>query len=258
MVQWVDTEWLDLDCAQAVEDDPSMLEPKASDQELNLDTVLKHFSQPELLKDSETWYCPDCKEHREATKTLEIWSRPDVLGIHLKRFHHSGEGYRDKLENEVAFPIEELDLTPYLSGPDSENPESNHYRLIGVLNHMGGLGGGHYTATCLNHSDGLWYSFNDSYVRAESKSSIVCPEAYCLIYQRKGTGEDEERAEAIATPDPPSRPKSPPASTVDTFECDEGGDYGEPLPPKMITTTPVEAFSVSDDEDPNPMSHVSM
>src|SRR4051794_11702335 len=33
-----------------------------------------------------------------------------------------------------------------------------------VDNHFGGLGGGHYTATCKNFEDGKWYNYDDSRV----------------------------------------------------------------------------------------------
>ena len=33
------------------------------------------------------------------------------------------------------------------------------YELRGVVNHFGGLGGGHYTATCLSVADDKWYVF---------------------------------------------------------------------------------------------------
>jgi len=38
------------------------------------------------------------------------------------------------------------------------------YDLIGVTNHYGGLGGGHYTAYAKNNLKKLWYDFDDSSV----------------------------------------------------------------------------------------------
>jgi ubiquitin carboxyl-terminal hydrolase 4/11/15 len=34
------------------------------------------------------------------------------------------------------------------------------YDLIGVDEHYGGLGGGHYTASAKNFMDGCWYHYN--------------------------------------------------------------------------------------------------
>ena len=38
------------------------------------------------------------------------------------------------------------------------------YDLIGVVNHYGGLGGGHYTAYCKHEPSGTWYDYDDSRV----------------------------------------------------------------------------------------------
>ena len=63
--------------------------------------------------------------------------------------------HRDKITEEVDFPIEGLDLTSYIRGPI--NPAKPPiYDLFGVSQHMGGLSGGHYTAVCQNAIDGKW------------------------------------------------------------------------------------------------------
>lgn len=49
-------------------------------------------------------YCPNCKEHQQATKKLDLWSLPPVLVVHLKRFSYS-RYMRDKLDTLVDFPI---------------------------------------------------------------------------------------------------------------------------------------------------------
>jgi len=48
-------------------------------------------------------YCPNCKEHQQATKKLDLWSLPPVLVVHLKRFSYS-RYMRDKLDTLVEFP----------------------------------------------------------------------------------------------------------------------------------------------------------
>lgn len=88
-------------------------------------------------------YCRECKEFMEVTKQMEVWRRPDTLVVHLKRFHVSRGFYsREKIDVNVGYP-EELDLTEYVKGPEEEQ---SVYDLVGVVKHMGGMGGGHYTA----------------------------------------------------------------------------------------------------------------
>lgn len=62
---------------------------------------------------------------------------------------------------------------------------------------MGGLGGGHYTAYCLNHITQKWYSFNDSIVSGCDVSAARTSSAYLLFYQRR------EPPAIVASPPPP-------------------------------------------------------
>lgn len=58
-------------------------------------------------------YCPRCKEHRQATKKLDLWRLPDILVVHLKRFSYS-RYFKNKIDALVDFPLKGLDLTPYI------------------------------------------------------------------------------------------------------------------------------------------------
>lgn len=51
---------------------------------------------------------------------MDLWKVPDVLIIHLKRFQYIPGQYfvhRDKISDNVIFPVEGLDLTGYVKGP---------------------------------------------------------------------------------------------------------------------------------------------
>lgn len=88
-------------------------------------------------------YCPKCKEHRQASKKLDLWRLPEILVIHLKRFSYN-RTFKNKLETFVDFPIEEFDLSTYTVHKSGN--VSHRYTLYAISNHYGGLGGGHYTA----------------------------------------------------------------------------------------------------------------
>uniref|UniRef100_A0A8C4U5X5 Ubiquitin carboxyl-terminal hydrolase n=1 Tax=Falco tinnunculus TaxID=100819 RepID=A0A8C4U5X5_FALTI len=128
-------------------------------------------------------YCPNCKEHQQATKKLDLWSLPPVLVVHLKRFSYS-RYMRDKLDTLVDFPINDLDMSEFLINP---NAGPCRYNLIAVSNHYGGMGGGHYTAFAKNKDDGIWYYFDDSSVSSGCEDQIVSKAAYVLFYQRQDT-----------------------------------------------------------------------
>jgi ubiquitin C-terminal hydrolase len=159
-------------------------ESKAS---ISLQDCLDKFSESEQLAAEETFFCSKCKQHLAPVKKMDVWATPDILIIHLKRFQYSKGMWsvqREKISELINFPIEDLDLRPYVKGPISDTAPPI-YDLYAVSEHSGGLGGGHYTAKGLNFVDKQWYDFNDSSVSLVSSSSCVTPQAYVLFYKRK-------------------------------------------------------------------------
>ncbi|XP_032078068.1 ubiquitin carboxyl-terminal hydrolase 15 isoform X2 [Thamnophis elegans] len=150
---------------------------------VKLKDCIELFTTKEKLGAEDPWYCPNCKEHQQATKKLDLWSLPPVLVVHLKRFSYS-RYMRDKLDTLVDFPINDLDMSEFLINP---NAGPCRYNLIAVSNHYGGMGGGHYTAFAKNKDDGKWYYFDDSSVSTASEEQIVSKAAYVLFYQRQDT-----------------------------------------------------------------------
>ncbi|XP_006633881.2 ubiquitin carboxyl-terminal hydrolase 15 isoform X1 [Lepisosteus oculatus] len=148
-----------------------------------LKDCIELFTTKEKLGAEDPWYCPNCKQHQQATKKLDLWSLPPVLVVHLKRFSYS-RYMRDKLDSLVDFPISNLDMLEFLINP---NAGPCRYDLIAVSNHYGGMGGGHYTAFAKNKDDGKWYYFDDSSVSPASEEQIVSKAAYVLFYQRQDT-----------------------------------------------------------------------
>ncbi|KAJ4294107.1 hypothetical protein N0V90_007797 [Kalmusia sp. IMI 367209] len=152
---------------------------------LTLEECFAETSKSEVLSEDNAWYCNRCKELRRASKTLEIWTAPDILVVHLKRFS-SHRVFRDKVDALVDFPIEGLDLSERVGL--SEGKELV-YDLFAVDNHYGGLGGGHYTAYAKNFFDQQWYEYNDSSVMKRSNpESVISTAAYLLFYRRRSAG----------------------------------------------------------------------
>ncbi|KAF1972356.1 UCH-domain-containing protein [Bimuria novae-zelandiae CBS 107.79] len=152
---------------------------------LTLEECFAETSKSEVLSEDNAWYCSRCKELRRATKTLEIWTAPDILVVHLKRFS-SHRVFRDKVDALVDFPIEGLDLSERVGLSEGKDLV---YDLFAVDNHYGGLGGGHYTAYAKNFFDQQWYEYNDSIVSKKSNpEQVVSPAAYLLFYRRRSAG----------------------------------------------------------------------
>ena len=69
---------------------------------------------------------------------------------------------------------------PYVLHPAEDGDE---YELIGVSNHYGSTGGGHYTAFA-KHS-GSWHEFNDSTTSSVEPDAVITPAAYVLFYAKR-------------------------------------------------------------------------
>lgn len=151
------------------------------EKSVSLHDCLKLFSKKEILSMNDSWYCPTCKDHRQATKQIQLWSTPDILLIHLKRFENQ-RSFSDKIDETVHFPINSLDMAEHLV---NEDPRGTIYDLIAVDNHYGGLGGGHYTAYVKNNDK--WFYFDDSRVTEAKPESSVAGSAYLLFYLRRTT-----------------------------------------------------------------------
>ena len=72
------------------------------------------------------------------------------------------------------------------------------YDLVGVVNHYGEMGGGHYTADCCNPEDGKWYHYDDEAVHQVATTDLDLKAAYILFFQRRDFVYDEQAAEDSA------------------------------------------------------------
>ncbi|XP_036189492.1 ubiquitin carboxyl-terminal hydrolase 19 isoform X9 [Myotis myotis] len=178
----------ELECAE----DPGSAGEAARAGHFTLDQCLTLFTRPEVLAPEEAWYCPQCKQHREASKQLLLWRLPNVLIVQLKRFSFRSFIWRDKINDLVEFPVRNLDLSKFCIGQKEEQLPS--YDLYAVINHYGGMIGGHYTACARlpndrssQRSDVGWRLFDDSTVTTVDESQVVTRYAYVLFYRRRNS-----------------------------------------------------------------------
>lgn len=190
LVDWTEKEH-DLYDANYLKDLPIVYKPgvtvkKTKQESISLFSCLDAFLKEEPLGPDDMWYCPGCKEHRQATKKLDLWRLPDIIVFHLKRFSYS-RFLKNKLDTFVNFPIHDLDLSKFVKSEDTSGG-SNVYELYAISNHYGGLGGGHYSAYAkLVEEEDRWYHFDDAHVTPVSESDIRTSAAYLLFYQRVKT-----------------------------------------------------------------------
>lgn len=151
-------------------------------QSAKLSDCFEKFTAIEQLGSRDLWYCNRCKAEKPATKKFDLWKLPDVLVVQLKRFR-SHLRFHDKIDTFLDFPVKGLDLTSRVL--HKQPHEQFIYDLVAVANHMGYLGGGHYTAFALNAPTRQWYHFDDSATRQIDPSKIVTSAAYVLVYIRR-------------------------------------------------------------------------
>ena len=152
-------------------------------QDFQLTNLLENFGMLEQLTEENKWYCPKCKQHQLAKKKIEIYTCPEILIIHLKRFKNNS-----KLRNLVKFPIEGLDMGKYIHYKENENENNDYiYDLFAVSNHDGDLNGGHYYAYCKNIYENKWFEFNDSCVSEINDNNIVSKSAYVIFYKKRNS-----------------------------------------------------------------------
>uniref|UniRef100_A0AAX7U554 ubiquitinyl hydrolase 1 n=1 Tax=Astatotilapia calliptera TaxID=8154 RepID=A0AAX7U554_ASTCA len=176
------------------EEDPGSLSETARAGHFTLEQCLNLFTKPEVLAPEEAWYCPKCQQHREASKQLLLWRLPNVLIIQLKRFSFRSFIWRDKINDMVDFPVRNLDLSKFCIGQKDEMQQPPIYDLYAVINHYGGMIGGHYTAYARlpsdknsQRSDVGWRLFDDSTVTMVDESQVVTRYAYVLFYRRRNS-----------------------------------------------------------------------
>ena len=144
--------------------------------ETNLETLIKNYFKTEYVE----YTCDECKQKRESPKTFRIFMLPEKLIIHCKRFITKGRHSR-KNNVIVSFPIDTLEME------EVSKVNKSFYELYSVINHMGDVGGGHYTNYSKNSILNEWYEFNDSSVNylKNPEKEITSSSAYILFYQKK-------------------------------------------------------------------------
>ncbi|KAG1703682.1 Ubiquitin carboxyl-terminal hydrolase 31 [Nymphon striatum] len=180
---------------------------------VSLDDCFKLYTQEEKLGPENAWMCPNCRKLQQGVKKLSLWSIPDILVIHLKRFRQSSSQHT-KLETLVEFPMTGLDMGPNTVYRNHNNnyhhfnnnnhnqlnywspwkrhknffqkSDENIYDLYAVCNHHGNLQSGHYTAVCKNPTNKKWFLFDDTKLKPiDNYKDIITSSAYLLFYHKR-------------------------------------------------------------------------
>uniref|UniRef100_A0A6Q2XRF0 Ubiquitin carboxyl-terminal hydrolase n=1 Tax=Esox lucius TaxID=8010 RepID=A0A6Q2XRF0_ESOLU len=157
---------------------------------VTLQDCLAAFFARDELKGDNMYSCEKCRKLRNGVKFCKVQSVPEILCIHLKRFRHELM-FSTKIGTHVSFPLEGLDLQPFLAKDSSAHTTT--YDLLSVICHHGTASSGHYIAYCRNDLNNLWYEFDDQSVMEVSESCVQNAEAYVLFYKKSNEEALKER-----------------------------------------------------------------
>ncbi|XP_053951018.1 ubiquitin carboxyl-terminal hydrolase 45 [Anastrepha ludens] len=136
---------------------------QCEDGECSVQSCLNNFTGVELMTGNNKVGCENCTKringtdpkaktvNTNATKQFLISSPPAVLILHLKRFQLGPRCIFRKLTRAVSFPMV-LDIAPFCGSKVKNLPNIDRkqkkllYALYGIVEHSGGMYGGHYTA----------------------------------------------------------------------------------------------------------------
>ncbi|XP_059057892.1 ubiquitin carboxyl-terminal hydrolase 45 isoform X2 [Achroia grisella] len=141
---------------------PSSPRYVCDEDECSIQSCLSQFTALELLTGNNKVGCENCTErfngkdgktvYTNATKRFLVSSPPAILILHLKRFQLGPRCMFRKMSKHVDFPTI-LDLAPFCAMdklkklPNVTRGQNELlYSLYGVVEHSGGMHGGHYVA----------------------------------------------------------------------------------------------------------------
>jgi ubiquitin carboxyl-terminal hydrolase 8 len=160
-----------------------------------LEEAIIDFLAIEKLDGDNCWKCPRCKKRVEATKKIDIWKMPPVLVVQLKRFKFDRRR-RDfaKIKGLIKVPMH-VDLTRFVSSPRQEDQV---YDVVGVANHHGSYGHGHYTASCWHAVEKKFFRYDDTKVAEQASGTVITQDAYILVLHRRA---GKIRRQSLTMPD---------------------------------------------------------
>lgn len=173
--------------------------------------ALQQFVRPERLAKANRYRCEHCGHLCDADKSMRLYRLPNVLTLHLKRFHMTPFGDSIKVSKHVEFEPQ-LDVAPFVAPGGAEG--GSVYDLYAVLVHEGQTcNSGHYHAF-VKASNGIWYSMNDESVHQVSLATVLKQRAYILFYTRCMAPASPMEAPTKVIVQPAAEKKASPLETI--------------------------------------------
>ena len=130
----------------------------------------------QYLQGNNKYFCPSCQNLYDGETCCKIITPPSKLIINI-------DYGKNKINNVKQLIFDEMiDITSFIN---FDFGKKIIYQISGVCTHLGSSGPtGHYIAYCRNKQTGMWYNFNDSFVRLCDKNEIYRGSPYLLEYEQ--------------------------------------------------------------------------
>ncbi|XP_075884443.1 uncharacterized protein LOC142889528 isoform X2 [Nelusetta ayraudi] len=150
-------------------------------------------------------YCEACQKEGGASSACKMVHSPQILTLLLKRFTFDDRAKSYFKSNRS------VDVPLVLS------TENKRYELYGMVNHLGQLGGGHYTATLRTKNSKVWFEFSDALIQQNTfqqpwwqpsagRTYSSCS-AYLLMYRGKDVKKKQDIFRGITNIKKPNKKK---------------------------------------------------
>ncbi|KFO31926.1 Ubiquitin carboxyl-terminal hydrolase 20 [Fukomys damarensis] len=136
---------------------------------VTLEDCLAAFFAADELKGDNMYSCERCKKLRNGVKYCKVLQLPEILCVHLKRFRHEVT-YSFKVSSHVSFPVEGLDLRPFLAKECAS--QITTYDLLSVICHHGTAG--RHPPRHLRRPGLVYTPLNKAFQAEESPGVIHC------------------------------------------------------------------------------------
>ena len=139
--QFYEGETLPATMLHVADDHDSVIQLRENAGAITLDQCFELYTKKTMLDGDNTYYCGKCKDHVRGTKVLGVWKPADVLIIQLKRFGMQkfyGRHMPEKLTESVEFPLDGLDIGPYVADHAAAKAQPEKVRnrcIICILAH---------------------------------------------------------------------------------------------------------------------------
>ena len=218
-------------------------------------SCLRKFSQEEMLRERDKFFCDNCGGLQEAEKRMKVKRLPKILALHLKRFRYTEDLQRlQKLFHRIVYPYH---LRLFNTTDDAEDPD-RLYELYAVVVHIGiGPYHGHYVSIIKTHDRG-WLLFDDELVEPVDKAfvlnffgdraNLAC--AYVLFYRETTLEAVKQELEAEGK----ASNARYAAAAIPHKETSHGFGLGLTLKTNGITPSHAPATSVDEESSSAPLT----